>query len=32
MGKALERKKLNIPEEKQLPGTTGSLRHVIVGD
>jgi hypothetical protein len=32
MGKALERKKLNVPEEKPLPGTTESLPHVIAGN
>jgi hypothetical protein len=32
MGKVLERKKLNVPEEKSLSRTTESLPHVIVGD
>jgi hypothetical protein len=32
MGKALERKKLNVPEEKPLAATTDSLPHVIADD
>jgi hypothetical protein len=32
MGKALERKKLNVPEDKLLPRTSESLLHIIVAD
>jgi hypothetical protein len=32
MGKALEGKKLNVPEERPLPITTESFPHIIAGD
>jgi hypothetical protein len=32
LGKYLALKKLNIPEDKQLPDTTISMSHVIIGD
>lgn len=32
MGKALEKNKMNVPSDRELPGTNEKLPYVIIGD